>query len=100
MDGQMSDPAKNKSLVILGTITALGTICIQLIQVGSLTGRVETVIDVHERRIGGIEDDVKAQGKSISEIEGRLHGIASQVGKVPGRVAARLENDNTNPSKP
>ena len=33
---------------------------------------------------------VDAHDKAIANIEGRLHGIASQVGKVPGKVAAKL----------
>jgi hypothetical protein len=37
-----------------------------------------------------ISPDVKAHGEQISNIEGRLHGIASQLGKVPGKVAAKM----------
>lgn len=61
--------------------------------------RLEFASEDHGRRINGLEVDVKANGKNISEIQGRLHGIASQVGKVPGRVAGKLEdNNNMNPS--
>ena len=33
---------------------------------------------------------VESALSSIANIEGRLHGIASQVGKMPGKVAAKL----------
>jgi hypothetical protein len=33
---------------------------------------------------------VEAHGQQISNLEGRLHGIASQLGKVPGKVAAKM----------
>lgn len=33
---------------------------------------------------------VNSHSEAIANIEGRLHGIASQVGKVPSRVAAKL----------
>ena len=89
----MHGPAQNKALLGIGVVTALMTICVQLIQVGSLKGRVETVINAHEQRIGNVEASVKTLHSTVSNIEGRLHGIASQVGKVPGRVASRLENE-------
>lgn len=89
----MSERHKNHVLLILGVVTALVTICIQLLSVGELKGKVETVIGQHESRIGGIEGDVKRQGSAISNIEGRLHGIATQIGKVPGRVASKIQDE-------
>lgn len=38
---------------------------------------------------------LEGHAKAIANIEGRLHGLASQVGKVPGRVAAKLEGNQT-----
>jgi len=34
---------------------------------------------------------VEQHDRQISTIEGRLHGIASQIGRVPGKVAAKLQ---------
>lgn len=89
----MSDRTKNHVLILLGIATAVTTICIQLLSVGELKGKVETVIGQHERRIGGIEGEVSRHSSSISNIEGRLHGIASQIGKVPSRVAEKMQSD-------
>lgn len=38
-----------------------------------------------------IRPKVETALNSIANIEGRLHGIASQVGRVPGRVAEKLQ---------
>ncbi len=38
---------------------------------------------------------VDGHSQAIANIEGRLHGIASQVGKVPSRVAAKLNEPPT-----
>lgn len=38
-----------------------------------------------------LEPQVKQHGEQLANIEGRLHGVASQVGKVPSRVAAKLQ---------
>lgn len=53
-----------------------------------------------EWRSSATADDVSAMkpvvsehGQKLANIEGRLHGIASQVGKVPSKVAARLNGE-------
>lgn len=100
----MSDRAKNHALVFLGIITCLITVTTQFVKVGELKGIVETKLDgmrdlhieaasrisIHERRISDTEGDVKALKSNVSNIESRLHGIASQVGRVPSKVAAKL----------
>lgn len=40
---------------------------------------------------------VQQHGQQIATLEGRLHGIASQVGKVPGKVAAKLNEEEPKP---
>jgi hypothetical protein len=47
----------------------------------------------HEQRLNEVEADNKQDAKNISEIQGRLHGIASQLGKLPGQVAAKVKED-------
>ena len=41
--------------------------------------------------VADIKPQVQVHGQQLANIEGRLHGIASQVGKVPSRVAAKLQ---------
>lgn len=45
------------------------------------------VVDINT----SLKPQVKEHGEKLANIEGRLHGIASQVGKVPARVAAKLQ---------
>lgn len=52
--------------------------------------RLEFASADHGQRLTGVEADVKTNGKDIAAIQGRLHGIATQVGMLPGKVAARL----------
>lgn len=37
-----------------------------------------------------IKPKVEMHSQAIANIEGRLHGISSQVGKMPGKVTAKL----------
>lgn len=89
----MSDRSKNNTLVLLGIITALATFFIQVVSVGELKGRVETVIDAHQRTLVAHDAKLDEHTKDISEIKGKLHGIASQVGRVPGKVANALKDE-------
>lgn len=64
-----------------------------LVVSGTLWGaRLEWITKDHERRIMSAEGDVKGLNHAVSNIEGRLHGLASQVGKMPAKVAAKLED--------
>ena len=45
------------------------------------------VVDINT----SLKPQVKEHGEKLANIEGRLHGVASQVGKVPSRVAAKLQ---------
>ena len=87
----MSDRAQNRLLLILGIISAVVTIGVQIGSVGELKGKIDAVITSHEHRLTNLESHRDEASKEISEIKGRLHGIASQVGKVPGRVAAAVK---------
>jgi len=40
-----------------------------------------------------MKPEIKGHTQAIANIEGRLHGIASQEGKVPGKVAAKLQEE-------
>jgi hypothetical protein len=87
----MSDRAQNRLLTILGIITAAITIGVQWMSLGEIKGKLETVVNMHDRRLDAAEGKIDDHAKDIAEIKGKLHGIASQVGKVPGRVAERIQ---------
>ncbi len=89
----MSAAAQNRVLLTLGILTAAITVFIQVASVGELKGKIETVIGAHEKRLTDLEHHRDEASKEISEIKGRLHGIASQVGKVPGKVAAAVKEE-------
>ncbi len=40
-----------------------------------------------------MKPEIKGHTQAIANIEGRLHGIASQVMKVPDKVAAKLQEE-------
>lgn len=52
--------------------------------------RLEFASTDHGKRLDGVEIDTKRNSNNISEIQGRLHGTASQLGKLPGKVATAL----------
>lgn len=52
--------------------------------------RLEFATTDNSKRLDGVEIDTKRNSNNISEIQGRLHGIASQLGKLPGKVATAL----------
>lgn len=103
----MSERHKNHVMIILGVITAFVTVCVQMVSVGDLKGTLTTSladlkevhadvrrrVDGHEARLGSTEGDVKSLKNNVSNIESRLHGIATQIGKVPNKVAAKIQDD-------
>ena len=86
----MSDRNQNRLLTILGIITAAGTVLIQVLSLGELKGQVQTVISQHGATLSQHSSSISKHGEEIAEIKGKLHGIASQVGRMPGKVAAKL----------
>lgn len=58
--------------------------------------RLEFASTDHGKRLDGVEVDTKRNSNNISEIQGRLHGTASQLGKLPGKVATALRPQNQN----
>lgn len=93
----MSDRAKNHALILLGIVSAVLTIGVQVLCVGELKGRIETVIVAHENRLGTVETEVRHHANSISTIEGRLHGIASQIGKLPNKLKVQQLTEDCEP---
>lgn len=77
----MSDKAQNKLIIMLGVITAIVTIGIQVMSVGEIKGRMETIINVHQQRIDTHEVKIDEHTKDISEIKGTLSRVATSVVK-------------------
>ena len=73
----MSDKAQNKLLITLGVVTALVTIGIQVMSVGEIKGRMETIINVHQQRLDTHEVKIDEHTKDISEIKGTLSRVAT-----------------------
>lgn len=98
----MSDKQKNSVLVVLlGIVTSVLTIGGTMLTVGDLKGSIITTINEHSKKLDHHDDKLDQLSTDVTDLKARIHGIASQVGKVPGRVAAKLEdNNNTNHNDP
>lgn len=53
-------------------------------------GRLEWSKADHEARIHAVETDTRGLREDMIEVKTRIHGVATQVGRVPGKVAAKL----------
>lgn len=58
--------------------------------------RLEFASTDHGKRLDSVEPETKRNSNNISEIQGRLHGLASQMGKLPGKVATALRPQQNN----
>lgn len=97
----MSDTQTNRFLAILGVVTAVCTITAMVLGVGSMKGEyiekvahLESQINVNQLRNDEQDRDIRKLAAATANIEGRLHGIASQVEKLPGQVAKQLARDD------
>ena len=79
----MSEISQNRLLTILGIVTAAVTIGIQIMSVGEIKGRLETVIGNHERRLDSQDGKLDEHTRDISEIKGKLHGITQTKPPTP-----------------
>lgn len=93
----MSDQQTNRFLAILGVVTATCTILAIILGIGSMKGEyqekvahLEASININQARNDEQDRDIRKLAAATANIEGRLHGIASQVGKLPGKIAAKL----------
>lgn len=90
----MSATAQSRILVILGIVTATLTIGSNFMTLGELKGIVQTKLSAHDHALDLQANELSQHGKEIAEIKGKLHGIASQVGKMPARVAQQIKGAN------
>lgn len=77
----MSERAQTRLLTTLGIVTATLTVGIQVMSVGELKGKLETVTTDHERRLVDHDAKINEHTKEISEIKGSLRGVAARAGK-------------------
>lgn len=90
----MSTQTHNRTLTLLGILTAIVTVSIQIGAVGELKGTVMALLSRHSEDIREMKPRLDAHEKAISTIEGRLHGIAAQVGKLPNKMATSIKENN------
>ena len=88
----MSDSKKNHILILLGIITSVLTIGGTMMQVGDLKGQIVTTIAEHAKKLDHHDQQIDSLRGDVSDIKASIHGISSQVGKLPGKVAATIKN--------
>lgn len=93
----MSNDTFNRIDSLIARLERLGKLllwALLLIITGAVWAtRQEMVINDHDRRLREVETVTASNSTDVSEIKGRLHGIASQVGRVPGKVVERMTNE-------
>lgn len=97
----MSAPFANRSLVIIGLITGVITIGSNLVTMGELKGNFSAILAQHSKELEQEQALNRRQDESIANlkttqqvIESRLHGISSNIGREPGKVAQKLNEAN------
>ncbi|MHB1082576.1 MAG: hypothetical protein ACYC67_24500 [Prosthecobacter sp.] len=89
----MSEGAKNQSLIILGVITSVMTIGGTMLTVGSLKGELITRVNEHARVLEHHDAKLDRLGTDVTDLKARMHGVASQVGTLPGKVASQMRRE-------
>jgi outer membrane murein-binding lipoprotein Lpp len=87
----MSDGMKNQSLIILGIVTSVLTIGGTMLTVGSLKGELITKVNEHARVLEHHDAKLDRLNTDVTDLKARVHGVASQVGRLPGQVAAKQQ---------
>lgn len=93
----MSESQKNQSLIFLGILTSLMTVGGTMITVGSLKGELITKVNEHARVLSLHDTKLDRFGNDISDLKARVHGVASQVGKLPGQIVSKLQEVEEQP---
>ena len=91
----MSEEAAHHFDIVISRLEKLGKMLIaalMLIMSGAIwAARIEWRLGETESVGFNLKPRVEQHDRQISTIEGRLHGIASQIGRVPGKVATKLQ---------
>ncbi len=92
----MSTDTLDHAEMLIGRLERLGKLLVGalvLIISGAVWAtRQEMNMSEHDRRLTDVEKTSATLNTEVSEIKGRLHGIASQVGKMPSRVAQQIKD--------
>lgn len=95
----MSAPFANRSLVVIGLITGVITIGSNLVTMGELRGNFAAVLAQHSKELETEQNANRRQDEAIAGlktsqmiIESKLHGISTNIGRVPGKVAQKLNS--------
>lgn len=72
----MSDRTQTRLLTTLGIATATITVAVQVMSVGEIKGKLETVLDNHSRRLDSHDAKIDENTRDISEIKGKLTHVA------------------------
>lgn len=86
----MPDRRLNYILLCVSLIVGIITVCATMLQIGSLKGQITQRIADHEIRLGQHQNKIETLSDSVIDLKARIHGIASQVGKMPSKVAAKV----------
>ena len=91
----MSEETYHHFDTVISRLEKLGKLLITalvLIMSGAVwAARIEWRLGEAEHVGFQLKPRVEQHDRQISTIEGRLHGIASQIGRVPGKLAAKLQ---------
>ena len=93
----MSDQRRNLSLFWIAVIGATISTVTVIMQVGELKGILQHTVSAHGAEITSLKQDIRTHDQAISDlrtgqrvIESRMHGLSSQIGKVPSKVAQAI----------
>lgn len=81
---------KDNIFIALGFLTFVMTVGGVTIQVGSFKGQIQTTLADHKERILKHDTDIDHLRGDVSDIKARIHGVASQIGKLPNKVAEKV----------
>lgn len=93
----MSDDTYNHLETLISKLEKVGKLIITVF-VFVLTGalwaaRIEWRVNETESTTTSLKPRVEQHDRQISTLEGRLHGISVQIGKVPSKVAAKISDE-------
>ena len=86
----MSDKQKSQVLILLGIVTSVLTIGGTMLQVGSLKGEIITKVTEHARKLDHHDEKLEKLSTDVTDLKARIHGIASQVGKLPNQIVSKI----------
>lgn len=62
-------PLKDRILIGLGLLTALGTLAMQVLDIGNVKGQVMTLLSAHSKQLEIHQQELKEHGEAISALK-------------------------------